>query len=74
VKDARVDVGIETQLALVNGIGANGLRGSFSTQFLVGPSLQFRPMPQMHLDLAPLFGATHDASRSKIFVVLGYEF
>ena len=33
-----------------------------------------RPLPQMHLDVAPLIGVNHDASRMKLFVVLGYEF
>ena len=74
VKDSKVDVGVETQLAFVNAIEANGRRGDFSKEFLVGPSFQFRPLPQMHIDVAPLFGTTRDASRSKIFVVLGYEF
>jgi hypothetical protein len=74
VKDSKIDVGIETQLALVSAIEAGGRRGDFSTEFLVGRSFQFRPMPQTHIDVAPLFGTTHDALRSKIFVVLGYEF
>ena len=45
-----------------------------SKEFLAGPSLQWRPLPQMHLDVAPLFGLSPDAPRLKLFVVLGYEF
>jgi hypothetical protein len=36
--------------------------------------MQFRPLPQMHIDVAPLFGVTHASPRAKIFVVLGWEF
>jgi hypothetical protein len=36
--------------------------------------VQFRPLPQMHIDVASLFGVTRAASRSKVFVVMGYEF
>ena len=45
-----------------------------SKEFYAGPSLQWRPLPQMHLDVAPLLGMSHDALRTKLFVVLGYEF
>src|SRR5207249_461998 len=58
IRDSKFDLGVETQLALVNALDAAGLRGTFDTQFLVGPSLQLRPLPQMHIDVAPLFGTT----------------
>ena len=74
VRDTKFDLGVETQLALVNSLGAGGVRGDFETQFFVGPSLQFRPLPQMHIDVAPLIGTTSASSRSKVFVVVGYEF
>jgi hypothetical protein len=73
-RDMKVDVGVETQLALVNSLDDHGVRGPMTTAFLAGPSLQFRPLPQMHLDIAPLLGFNHDAPRTKLFVVLGYEF
>jgi hypothetical protein len=74
-RDSRFGVGFETQLALVNAIDPVTLRrGDFATEFLVGPSLQFRPLPQLHIDVAPLFGVTADASRAKTFIVLGWEF
>lgn len=72
--DSKVGVGVETQLALVNELDGHGGRTPFAKEFLVGPSLQFRPLPQVHLDFAPLFGVTHDAPRSKVFVVFGWEF
>ena len=74
IRDSRAAAGIETQFALVNAVGESGRRPAFDKQFLIGPSFQFRPLPQMHIDLAPLFGVTHGSPRSKIFVVVGYEF
>ena len=73
-RDTKLGIGVETQLALVNALEANGSRGPLTTAFLAGPSLQWRPLPQMHLDVAPLLGLNYDAPRMKLFVVLGYEF
>lgn len=64
----------ESKLALVNSLDERGRRGDFDKQFLIGPSLQIRPLPQMHIDFAPLFGMTKTSARAKVFVVLGWEF
>jgi hypothetical protein len=72
--DSKVGVGVETQLALVNQLDGHGGRTPFENQFVIGPSLQFRPLPQIHLDVAPLFGVTPSAPRAKVFVVFGWEF
>jgi hypothetical protein len=74
IRDSKIDFGMETKLALVNELDEHGSRGPFETEFLLGPSMQFRPLPQMHIDVAPLFGVTHASPRAKIFVVLGWEF
>ena len=74
VRDSKFDLGFETQLALVDALTGHGGRGPFERQFLIGPSLQLRPLPQMHIDFAPLIGVTNDAPRSKIIAVLGWEF
>ena len=74
VRDQKVSVGLETQLAFVNEKDRPGHRTPFETEFLVGPSFQFRPLPQVHLDIAPLFGVTDAAPRAKVIVVFGYEF
>lgn len=71
-RDAKAAVGIETQLAFVSEVEAAS-RGKSSREFLIGPSFQFRFLPQMHLDIAPLFGVTKDAPRAKMFVVFGWE-
>lgn len=71
-RDAKVGVGLESQLAFVTAL-EHGVRGGASKELLIGPSLQFRLVPQMHLDIAPLFGVSKDAPRSKFFVVFGWE-
>ena len=43
-------------------------------EFLIGPSLQWRPAPWCHVDLAPLFGCTHDAPQIEAFLVIGFDF
>ena len=74
VRDTKLSMGVETQLAFVNERIAPGVRSDFEKEFLVGPSLQFRPLPQMHIDLPPLVGVTDAAPRAKIFIVFGWEF
>jgi len=74
VRDSKFDLGFETQLALVDALTGHGGRGPFEKQFLIGPSMQLRPLPQMHIDFAPLIGVTDAASRTKIIAILGWEF
>ena len=75
VRDTKFDLGAETQLVVLTGLDAvTGGRSVVSKEFLAGPSIQLRPLGPMHIDVAALLGTTHDSSRSKIFVVLGYEF
>jgi hypothetical protein len=38
---------------------------------LLGPSLQVRPLPQMHL--VPLIGLTEGAIAAKVFGIIGWE-
>lgn len=76
IRDTKVGLGVETQLAFVNELEAGSAteRTDISHEFLVGPSLQIRPLPQMHIDFASLFGTTKASPRSKVFVVMGWEF
>lgn len=52
----------------------HGNRGDFAEELEVGPSLQWRPVPNMHLDVAPLVGIGGDSRAADIFIVLGWEF
>ena len=51
-----------------------GDRGDYSKEFLIGPSIQWRPLPHAHVDFAPLIGCTNDSPAAEIFLVLGWEF
>ena len=40
----------------------------------LGPSLQWRPTRNMHVDLVPLFGVTTDSPRIEAWLVVGFDF
>jgi hypothetical protein len=42
--------------------------------FLIGPSLQWRPRSNMHLDVAPLVGVLRDSPRVEAYIVFGIDF
>jgi len=69
--DDRFSWGLETKLEWAD---EKGSRGDYSEDFRLGPSFQWRPQPQMHIDFAPLIGLTSDSLRSDIYLVFGYEF
>ena len=70
-----VSVGLETRLALTDRLMADpGARTAMTRQFLAGPSLQIRPVRQMYIDVAPLFGTTTGGPRSRTTLVAGWEF
>jgi len=49
-------------------------RGEFEEELEIGPSLQWRPVPAMHIDFAPLIGIGSDSRAVDIFLVIGWEF
>lgn len=69
--DERLSLGAELEAALVDTAED---RGDFTKELEVGPSLQYRPVPAMHLDFAPLIGIGGDSRQADIFLVLGWEF
>lgn len=62
----------------VEALGASetvkGSRGDPEQSLNIGPSVQFRPSRNTHVDIVPLFGVNHDAPDVIAFVVLGYDF
>lgn len=68
--DSKLSVGVEMKFEHVT---EKGSRGRPAIEFLIGPSIQWRPTPRTHLDLAPLFGATVDSPRVEAFIVFGIE-
>lgn len=70
-----VSVGAEARVALTDRLVAGGgSRTAMSHEFLAGPSLQFRPVRRLFIDLAPLFGGTVDSSRSRTTILAGWQF
>lgn len=73
VIDSKFAAGIEEKLAFVNEI-KNDERTSYEVALLIGPSIQIRPQPQMHINVAWLVGVTQESPTSKMTAVLGWEF
>ena len=68
--DSKFSVGVETNFEHTT---ERGSRGRPEIEFLIGPSLQWRPTRRTHLDFVPLFGATKDSPRVEAFVVFGVQ-
>jgi hypothetical protein len=69
--DEKFSLGAEIKTAFTD---VHDDRGDFEKELEVGPSLQWRPVPAMHLDVAPLVGIGSDSRDFDIFLVLGWEF
>lgn len=71
VFDEKLSVGGETQLILTD-VKEN--RGSFEVGVLLGPSVQWKPTPQINISFAPLVGLTDESPDFRAYLVVGYEF
>jgi hypothetical protein len=71
VKDSRLWLGVEMMFASESEIGE---RSHPTMEFLIGPSLQWRPTPHTQLSLVPLFGVTDDAPAVQGFVTFRISF
>ena len=69
--DEVFSIGAEGKFSWTN---ANGSRHDWENDFRIGPSIQYRPLPRAHIDVAPLFGITNESKRADIYVVVGWEF
>ena len=76
VIDSKLAVGFETKFGFVNTIDKGGTdeRTGYTNEFLMGPSVQVRPAPQMHIDVAWLAGTTETSPKSKFTMIAGWEF
>lgn len=68
--DSKISVGIEMNFEHTT---EKGFRSDPAIEFLVGPSIQWRPTPRTHLDLVPLFGTSRDSPWVEPFIVFGIE-
>jgi hypothetical protein len=71
LQDERLSLGGEFKLEFAD---VHADRGEFAESLLVGPSLQYRPTSNVHIDLAPLVGIGHDAPDARVYFVIGYDF
>lgn len=71
IRDEKWSVGAEAKLAWED---VKASRGTYTRETLLGPSLQFRPLPRAHVDLAALAGLGHDSPKAKMILILGWEF
>jgi hypothetical protein len=69
--DERFSVGVEEKSNITD---FHHHRGSFTDNIFIGPSIQYRPLPQVHIDFAPLIGVTHESPSLQAFLILGWEF
>jgi hypothetical protein len=71
VIDAKLAVGAECQASFTD---TKADRGAFETSVLLGPSFQYRPLPQMTINAAPLVGLTADSPKAQVWFNCGWEF
>jgi hypothetical protein len=71
LRDERMSLGGEIKAALVN---TEADRSEFEEELLLGPSFQYRPLQNVHIDLVALAGIGHDSPAFEAFFVMGYGF
>ena len=70
VIDEKFSVGFESRLKDENDKDQNNPE----LGLIIGPSIQWRPTPRTHLDVAPLFGVTGRAPHVESFIFFGIDF
>lgn len=63
--DDKLSVGIEGK--------ASGVRGE-TVEAIFGPSIQWRPTPNTHLDVVALAGVTRSAPNAECWLIFGFDF
>jgi hypothetical protein len=71
VIDEKFSAGIEAKALFTDD---HDHRGTFTDQYLVGPSFQYRPLPQLTINLAPLVGIGDNSPDAEVTLNVGYEF
>ena len=71
--DSKLSIGVESRYRYVS---VEHERSNGEYEWLIGPSLQWRPTENSHLDFVPLFGVSHsdrDTPRAEILLVFGID-
>lgn len=71
VIDSVLSIGVENILTLTD---VAGNRGDYSVSFVIGPSIQWHPVPAMTINIAPLFGVTDESPDAQLWCNFGWEF
>ncbi len=69
--DQKLSLGLEIK---VESETEEGNRAKTPIEVDIGPSIQWRPTRNSHLDVVPLVGATSDSPRVELWVVFGFDF
>lgn len=68
--DQKLNIGVEMKYLEVT---ASDNRGDPENEWLLGPSLQWRPTANIHVDVVPLFGLNNEAPDVEMYVVAGFN-
>ncbi|MDR3406263.1 MAG: transporter [Chthoniobacter sp.] len=71
VIDGKLGVGVEV---LYDHDTIKGERGHPAHQFNIGPSIQWRPTPRVHIDLSCQWGTNNSSDREIGWLIVGYDF
>lgn len=71
IVDEKLSLGVESVLSLTD---VKGSRGNFAESLVIGPSLQWKPLPAATLNFAPLIGVTGESPVAQIYFNAGWEF
>ena len=69
--DSKLSVGVEV---LYDHDTVKGERGHPAHQLNIGPSIQWRPTPHMHVDVSCQWGTNNSSAREIGWLIVGYDF
>jgi len=69
--DSKLSIGVEMNYKWET---TNGHRDNPESQFNIGPSIQWRPTPDSHIDVVALPGLTEDGPDFEGWLVMGFDF
>ena len=52
----------------------HGSRGTWANEFLIGPSLQWRPTNRIFVDTTFFWGCNRESPKYEAYFILGYQF
>jgi hypothetical protein len=69
--DEKFSVGAEAKIEFAT---TRDSRSEYDATILVGPSFQWKPLPQLTVNVAPLFGVERDDPTARVYLNVGWEF